>query len=301
MAEARHAPSAPVVAVLGGTGFVGRRVVAALLEAGARPRVLARRPPPEATLDPRAQSARADVTDPRTLPEAFEGAAAVVNVVSLYAQTWSTSFRDVHVEGARQAALEARRRGARLVHVSGLGADPESPQRYIRARGLGERAVRKAHPQARLARPAAMMGPGDALLTAVLRLLRLPVQPLFGRGETRLQPVHVEDAGRGLARLALAAEAAPLHDIAGADVLSYRELVETAARLSGRRARPVPVPFVLWRAAAAIAERLPGAPLTSDQVALMRRDNVASAANPGLEELGLRPRGVEAALREILA
>jgi uncharacterized protein YbjT (DUF2867 family) len=90
----------------------------------------------------------------------------------------------------------------RLVHVSGIGADPTSLSNYIRARGDGETTVRDAFPGAALVRPSVMFGPDDRFLTSLARLLRiLPVYPLFGRGRTRLQPVHVEDVSEAIVRL----------------------------------------------------------------------------------------------------
>lgn len=295
----RHAPAAPVVAVFGATGFLGSRLVEALLEEGAQVRAIARRPPPPGALGARAEGVRADIRDPRDLPGALEGADAAVNAVSLYRQTWSASFRDVHVVGAHHLASAAFGAGARLVHVSGLGADAQAEQRYLRARGKGERAVRAAHPGARVARLAPLVGPGDALLSRVLGLVRrLPVVPLFGRGRARMQPVHARDAARGLARLALAPQAGPRHDIAGPAALSWRELVEAASAAEGRRPALLPVPFAVWRPLAAVAERLPGAPLTQDQVALIRLEALPDPAVPGLADLGVAPRGVEAALAE---
>jgi NADH dehydrogenase len=287
----------PLVLVLGGTGQLGSRIVRALLAHGARVRVAARRPPAAETLAEGAEAAEADVRDPRTLGPAAEGVSAVVNAVSLYQQTWSTTFRDIHVEGAAKAADAARQAGAALVHVSGIGADPRSPERYLRARGQGEQAARQAHPQVRIVRPSALIGPQDALISGIRALLRIaPVYPLFGRGETRLQPVAVQDAGEGAARLALAREAAPVHDFAGPEPMTYRELVETVALADGRSPSFLPVPFALWRAIAAVAERLPSAPLTTDQVALMAADNLPDPEHPGLPALGVKPRP----LREVL-
>ena len=94
----------------------------------------------------------------------------------------------------------ARRAGAeRVVHVSGIGAGARSASRYIRSRGEGEVAVRRAYPSATLIRPAVMFGPGDAFVAPLSNMLRrAPVFPLFGRGETRLQPAHVEDVAEAI-------------------------------------------------------------------------------------------------------
>ena len=146
-----------------------------------------------------------------------------------------------------------------------------------------------------LIRPAVMFGPDDGFLTAIARLLRiLPVYPMFGRGETKLQPVYVEDVVEGIARvLGGAGGGFACCEFAAARVYTYKELVRIVADRMKVRARLVPLPFALWRVLASGAEFLPGSPLTRNQVALMRRDNIASADYPGLSSLDITPTEIE--------
>src|SRR6185437_758757 len=136
----------------------------------------------------------ADVCDRASVAAALAGADAAVNAVSTYVEKGGVTFQAVHVRGAENVAREAAAAGvARLVLVSGIGADPDSSSTYIRARGRGERVVRQVFPGATIVRPGAMFGPGDALFSTLAELARLlPVLPLIGGG-TRLQPVFVED------------------------------------------------------------------------------------------------------------
>jgi NADH dehydrogenase len=142
----------------------------------------------------------------------------------------------------------------------------------------------------------------DAFLTTVVRLLRiLPVYPVFGRGETRLQPVYVEDVAEGIARvLSGAGGSVASYEFAGARVYTYKELVRTVADRIGARPRLVPLPFALWRILASGAEFLPGSPLTRNQVALMRRDNIASADCPGLSSLDIAPTEIETLVSAVM-
>jgi NADH dehydrogenase len=151
-----------------------------------------------------AEAVGADVHDEASVASALAGAFGAVNAVSLYVERGGReTFRAVHVEAAaRVAGLARAARAERLVHLSGIGADPASASAYIRARGEGEAAVREAFPGATLVRPSVMFGPDDRFLSTLARLLRiLPVYPLFGRGRTRLQPVHVEDVAEAIARV----------------------------------------------------------------------------------------------------
>ena len=288
-----------VVAVFGGTGFLGRQVVRRLLGRGFRVRVASRHPERAPSLPGAGvEAVGADVHDEASVASALAGAFGAVNAVGLYVErSGRETFHAVHVEAAARIARLVRAAGVqRLVHVSGIGADPASASGYIRARGEGEAAVREAFPGAALVRPSAMFGPDDRFLTTLARLLRLlPVYPLFGRGRTRLQPVHVEDVAEAIARIVAGAPGAghPCYELGGPRVYSYAELLRVVADRTGARARLVPLPFALWEALAFLAGFAPGAPLTRGQVALMRRDNVASGGLPGLPELGIAPAALE--------
>jgi uncharacterized protein YbjT (DUF2867 family) len=289
-----------LVTVFGGTGFLGRRVVGHLVGHGFRVRVAARHP--ETAEGEGIEPVLADVTEEGSVAAALAGAEGVVNAVSLYVERSGLSFDAVHVEAARRVARLAREAGVRrLVHVSGIGSDPAAASAYVRARGRGEIAVREAFPAATLVRPSVMFGPDDAFLTTILRLARLlPVYPLFGRGQTRLQPVHVEDVGEAVARI-LGGRAAECFELAGPTVRTYRGLVEAAVAALGARTRVVSMPFPLWSLAAGVSELIPGGPLSRGQVALMRRDNVASGEWPGLAELGIVPQEIGPVMAEIAA
>jgi uncharacterized protein YbjT (DUF2867 family) len=291
------------ITVFGGTGFLGRRIVARLREAGAVVRVASRHPARVGADDPGLQAVRADVSDARSIANAVAGAQGVVNAVSLYVEQGRATFRAVHVDAAARVAAEAQRAGvARLVHVSGIGADAASASRYIASRGAGEQAVRAAFPGATIVRPAVMIGPGDAFITAIAALLRrLPAYPLFGRGDTRLQPVHVDDVAAAVARAVTSDHAVePVYELAGPTVYRYEDVVRMIARQIGARPLLIALPFPLWRSLAALAEVLPAPPITRNQVELMETDNVAAASAPGFAALGIAPRPLERALSEIL-
>jgi len=279
------------VCVFGGTGFLGRRVVRRLASEGATLRVAVRSPErAQSVLDPdRVQVLRADVRDPASVADAVAGADAVVNAVSAYVEKAGVSFESVHVQGARTVAQEAAAAGvARLVLVSGIGADPESASPYIRARGRGELAARQAFPGATVLRPGAMFGPGDALFGALADIVRLsPVR-------TRVQPVYVEDVAEAIARvLAERGSAGQTYELAGPGAYTLRELVGFVLRLVDRRRLLVPVPFAVAEVQARLFEFLPSPPLTISQVDLLRMDNLASGDLPGLRELGIRPKAIE--------
>jgi uncharacterized protein YbjT (DUF2867 family) len=301
------AASDRVVTVFGGTGFLGRRIVRHLRLNGFCVRVASRHPdrghallPPD---DPQLRSITVDVHDERSVAEALADAYGAVNAVSLYVEQGRQTFHSVHVESARRVAAQAQRAGVkRLMHVSGIGADPRSQSLYIRKRGEGELAVRAAFADAILIRPAVMFGPDDAFLTTILNLLeRLPIYPMFGNGQTQLQPVYVGDVGQAIAKMLQRAQTRPLmFECGGPRVYSYEELLRAVASAAGIKPILIPVPFAVWHALAWIAEMLPSPPITRNQVELMQVDSAALPDIAGLEELGISPHSIEEILQEIL-
>jgi uncharacterized protein YbjT (DUF2867 family) len=297
-----------VVTVFGGTGFLGRRVVHHLCEHGFFARIASRHVNRGRELfgpdGPQFQSIEVDIHDPGSVANALIGAYGAVNAVSLYVERGGETFHSVHVEAARRLAALAQQDGLKqLVHISGIGADVSSSSLYIRKRGEGERAVRAVFPDAVVVRPAVMFGPNDAFLTSLLALLRtLPIFPMFGRGRTRLQPVYVGDVAEAIVKaIEQTAKGGRTFECGGPRVYSYEELLRALMREAGLEARLIPMPFAAWHTLAWLAEILPNAPVTRNQIELMQVDNVVSRDVPGFAELGISPRSVEGTLREMLA
>lgn len=287
--------------VVGGTGFLGRRVARHLHEAGAKVRIVSRHR--ERTEVDGIEQIVTDAHDQRSVEAALAGADGAVNAISLYVEHGSDTYRSVHVDMAGNIARAARQAGIRrFVHISGIGASTGSPSRYIRSRGEGEAAVQAAFPGAVIVRPAVMFAADDAFLTTILRLLRLlPAYPIFGDGRTRLQPVHADDVAAAVAKImAQSQKPFPVYELAGPRVYSYEELLRTIARSARLRPALMRIPFALWNTLAGVTERLPQPPLTRNQVELMQIDTTASENLPGFRSLGISPRSLEDELATIV-
>lgn len=283
-----------LVVLIGGSGFVGTHLAQELLGRGCRLRIVSRQPERAFRLRPLAnlgqvQFVRGDVTRPAGLAAALAGAFGVVNLVGAFAGDLDA----LQGEGAGRIAGLARANGARaFVHVSALGADAQSPVDYNRTKAEGEAAVRAAFPQATIVRPSVLFGEDDDFINLFAGLIAapLPFLPVFGP-EAKLQPLNVDDAAEAIANALSdpARHGGKAYDIAGPEPISMLDLNRRIAAAQGRRRTFIPLPDAVSGAFAAATGWLPGAPLTSDQWALLKAGNVLHGAN-GMTALGVTPR-----------
>jgi NADH dehydrogenase len=295
-----------LVTVFGGSGFVGGQVVRALAKRGLRVRVAVRRP----NLAHRMRLAgdvgqieivQANVRDQASVARALEDAEAVVKLAAVFYENGSQRFQSIHVEGAGAVAKAAAARGiTRFVQVSGIGADATSASAYIRSRGLGERAVREALPQAIIVRPSVVFGPEDKLFNRFAQLAVLaPALPLPGGGATRFAPVFVGDVAAAIANALIDPKAAgKTFELGGPNVYTYRELIELTLKEIQRNRPLAPLPWGIASLIGKVGEiqgRYTPIPplLTADQVALLKSDNLPAAGAPGLKQLGVQPTAAE--------
>lgn len=308
-----------LVTVFGGSGFVGRHLVQRLAMAGARVRAAVRHPEEADFLKPMGNvgqvvPVRASITHEGSVRAALDGADAAVNLVGILYQRGRRSFDAIHRQGAETVARAAKQAGVeRLVHMSALGADPDSASKYARSKAAGEEAVRKAFPEASIVRPSVIFGPQDGFFNLFASLARFsPVLPVFGcpsphfrngkldlygDGGVKLQPVYVGDvADAMMACLNDHDCVGKTYELGGPAVYSFKEIMEIVQRETGRSRLLLPIPYWLGMIEAAFLQLLPKPLLTIDQVELLKRDNVVSGKLPGLEQLGIRPTGAEAIL-----
>ncbi|WP_181703494.1 complex I NDUFA9 subunit family protein [Chthonobacter albigriseus] len=275
-----------LVTVFGGSGFLGRHVVRALARAGHRVRVAVRRPDLAGHLQPlgtvgQIHAVQANLRYRASVDRAVAGADAVINLVGVLAPAGRQTFDAVHAFGARAVAEAVRAAGVpTLVHVSAIGADPASASSYGRSKAEGEAAVFETLPGAVVFRPSIVFGPEDDFFNRFAEMARFsPILPLIGGGHTRFQPVYVGDVAAAVA--AAASGVVPggkVYELGGPEVKTFRECMEIVCRETRRNRMLVDIPFSIAETMAKLTQWAPGAPLTVDQVELLKSDNVVSDA-----------------------
>jgi uncharacterized protein YbjT (DUF2867 family) len=298
-------PAETLVTVFGGSGFLGRHVVRALVRQGYRIRNAVRRPDLAGHLQPlgrvgQIHSVQANLRYPASVEAAVRDADAVINLVGILFERGKQRFEAVQAEGAGHVARAAAAQGARLIHISALGADADAPALYARTKEAGEAAVRAALPGATIFRPSIVFGPEDDFFNRFASLARLsPALPLIGGGETKFQPVFVGDVAQAILKAVQgAAKGGTTYELGGPEVKSFKALMEFVLAVTERRRLLVPLPFAFASLQAKILQFMPTPLLTPDQVELLKRDNVVSRAAQAegrtLDALGIEGATIEA-------
>ena len=289
------------IAILGGSGFVGGHLVAALTREGFETRVFTRRRSRSRSLlvMPTCEVIETDVHRASNLDTHLAGCDAVVNLTGILNEHARSGdrFRDVHAELPGKLAGACRRhRIERMLHMSALGVDAGAPSEYLRTKFHGEEAAHAAEADGIAVtsfRPSVIFGPGDSFFNRFAGLLALSpfVFPL-ACPQARFAPVYVEDVVRAfVVALGDDATAGRRYELCGPRAYTLRELVAYTARVTGRRRLIVGLGDRLSRLQGQVLERVPGKPFSTDNYLSTKSDSVCS--NNGLERLGIAPRSVE--------
>lgn len=305
--------SSKLVTIYGGSGFVGRYITQRLAKSGWRVRVAVRRPNEAIFVRTygvvgQVEPVFCNIRDDDSVRAVMVGADAVVNCVGTFDRRGKNSFDAIQHKGAERIARIAAEQGVeRLVHVSAIGADPDGDSLYARSKGLGERAVLAAFPDAVILRPSVIFGPEDKFFNRFAGMAVMsPILPVVG-AETRFQPVYVDDVA-AVADMGVEGRAAPgIYELGGPDVNTFRELMQQMLQVIRRRRLIVNIPFWMASVMAGVMELIQTvslglirAPITRDQVKSLRHDNVVSEGAPGFADLGIEPISLEAVLPEYL-
>ncbi|MDT8375135.1 MAG: complex I NDUFA9 subunit family protein [Mariprofundaceae bacterium] len=265
------------VCIIGGSGFVGRAMVRQAVRAGYTVVVACRHPERARDLLVEGVSlVKADVTTGRGLDEAVAGSDCVINLVGLLFERGRYSFDAAHVKGTEHV-IEAVRRSAvtRYLHMSALGAGKIPESRYARSKGEAETRVRRSGLCWTIFRPSVIFGEGDSFLNRFKAMSRFaPVLPVIA-GETRFQPVWVEDVARAfIASIDNRHLVGKVFELAGPKRYSFMQLMQLLMRCLGRNRLLLPVPGFAAKIMAAFMQLLPVPLLTPDQLKLLQHDSV---------------------------
>jgi uncharacterized protein YbjT (DUF2867 family) len=287
----------------GATGLVGSAMLRRLVEEGQPVRCLVRDPRRLGPLRVRVQIALGDLSEPRSFRNAMRGVDTVVHLATVTRDQPRGSIEELTALATWQMVKAAERAGVeRFIFLSALGASKHHPARLMRAKAVAEQAVLDAALRAVVLAPSFVYTPGDRWLRLLERSSRLPAIPLPGSGRARCQPIWTEDVAdclmAALRQRAAGGGETSRYELAGPDTLTYDSLIRAMLRSIGRE-RPImhlPAPFVSRLLAWAASTSADGAPLSWEEIQLLRSDMLAREGIADALALGVQPRAMSSVL-----
>eukprot|EP00742_Colponemidia_sp_Colp-10_P011022 GILJ01012186.1.p1 GENE.GILJ01012186.1~~GILJ01012186.1.p1 ORF type:complete len:318 (+),score=46.26 GILJ01012186.1:70-1023(+) len=290
------------VTIFGGTGFLGHDVVKSLAPLFKRVRIAVRHPTnakvssvkSNVQTDTQIEAVETDISDSASVLQAAQGSSVLVNLVGILHGS-DQQFYDLQAQGPKRVAEAAQAvRAERFVHVSAIGADPSSDSIYQRTKGLGEVNARAVFASTTVLRPSIIFGPRDNFFNQFASMAAFsPALPLIGGGNTRFQPVYVKDVAAAIAKsIELPETQGKTYELGGPHIYTFKQIMELVLKYTGRKRLLIPIPWPIAQIQGAILGCLPNPLLTSDQVKMLRRDNVVTSSLT-LSSLGITAKSVE--------
>ncbi|MGH8233664.1 MAG: complex I NDUFA9 subunit family protein [Rhodanobacteraceae bacterium] len=287
--------------VLGGTGFIGSHLLAALAPSGCSVTVLSRNREQRRGINvlPNVRTISADVYDRAVLEKHIKGHDAVINLVGILNETGGATFTHAHVDLTATVIAACRQVGVRRIHeMSSLNAG-ERASKYLKTRGEAEAQVRNSGMEWTIYRPSVVFGKGDGLISRFLKLLKMsPVLPL-AQPHAKFAPAFVGDVASAFTRcLADRSTIGKIYELYGPDTLELVQIVRMIRDTAGLRRMVLPLPSALGKLQAVAAEMIPGKPFSLDNFNSLDVDSVGT--RDGFGELGITPRRFAAMLPALL-
>lgn len=292
------------VTLFGGSGFIGRHLVKRLAKTGARVLIVSRDSERAKFLKPNGDVGQivpvaADLRNEAELARVLTGSDAVVNLIGILYEKGAQTYQALQADLPGRIGKAAAAAGVeRVVQISAIGANPDDVLPYPRSKGQGEAALKAAFPNATILRPSVVFGPEDGFFNVFASISRFaPLLPLYGCGVSKFQPVYVGDVCDAImAALTRDDVAGKTFELGGPRVISFKEAMELTLKHCWRKLPLVPVPYVVADIQGTIFGLMPKPLMTAEHAKLLRRDNVASGALPGLAELGVTATDVDSIL-----
>ena len=283
------------VIVFGGTGFVGRHIVNALL-ACQEPyeiHVISRHGDPQHLFQKKGVIFhQASILTPATFEHLLTPESVVINTVGILFPTSHQSFEQIHHHAvASLARIAQTKKVAAFIHLSALGADKDSLSLYASSKAAGEKALQEGFPNATILRPSVIFGEGDQFLNRFSQMAAYsPFLPLIGGGKTKFQPVYVKDIALAVVSiLKNKTLQGKVYELGGDDVLDFKEILEMLLKHEHRNRFLISIPFSFARWLGKVGEYLPTPPITQDQVELLKKDNCCSQNALTFKDLEILP------------
>ena len=293
-----------VATIFGASGFIGRHLIRRLTEKDFRIVAVTRSPYLNGYLKPLGNPGQIDlekvnIFDEENLRTLIKNSDVVINLVGILYETKKQKFKDIHAKFPDLLSKLCRDLNVeKLVHISALGTEEITSSQYMQSKLMGEKNIINNFKSSVILRPSIIFGPDDKFFNQFASLAEFfPALPLIGGGLTYFQPIYVGDIAKSILAILEKEEISEnIFELGGPQIFSFKELMQILLKQIKKKRLLIPIPWALAKFQAKILQVLPKPLLTTDQVEMLKYDNIVTNKYPTLKNLGIEPKTVESLL-----
>ena len=297
-----------IATIFGASGFIGRHLIRRLTKKDFRIVAATRSPYLHGYLKPLGNPGQIDLEkvnlfDKERLRTLIKNSDVVINLVGILYETKKQKFEDIHAKFPDLLSkLCSELNIEKLVHISALGIDETANSQYMQSKLKGEKNILNNFNRSVILRPSIIFGPEDNFFNQFASLAEfLPALPLIGGGLTYFQPIYVGDIAKSIVTVLEKEEINNnIYELGGPQTFTFKELMKILLKQIKKKRFLVPIPFLLAKFQAKILQLLPRPLLTTDQVEMLKYDNIVSNNYPTLKDLKINPRTIESVLPDYI-
>jgi len=293
-----------IIAIFGAGGFLGKHLMRQLTKLDYRVKVATRNPYLKGYLKPlgnpgQIELFKTNIFNPEDIKQVLKNCDLVINLVGILYETRKQKFNQVHVKFPYLLSNLCNEIGVKnLVHISALGVGEGHISKYMQSKLEGEKNIQKVFKPSVILRPSLVFGPEDKFFNAFASIAQFsPALPLIGGGKTKFSPIYVGDVAKAIVKTLKLENSKPkIFELGGPKNYSFKELMEILLKEIKKKRFLIPIPFSVAKLQSYFLQMMPNPLLTSDQVDMLKYNNIVSGEHPTLEDLGIRGKTIQSIL-----
>ena len=293
-----------IIAIFGAGGFLGKHLMRQLTKLDYRVKVATRNPYLKGYLKPlgnpgQIELFKTNIFNPEDIKQVLKNCDLVINLVGILYETRKQKFNQVHVKFPYLLSNLCNEIGVtNLVHISALGVREGHISKYMQSKLEGEKNIQKVFKPSVILRPSLVFGPEDKFFNTFASIAQFsPALPLIGGGKTKFSPIYVGDVAKAIVKTLKLENSKPkIFELGGPKNYSFKELMEILLEEIKKKRFLIPIPFSVAKLQSYFLQMMPNPLLTSDQVDMLKYNNIVSGEYPTLEDLGTRGKTIQSIL-----
>ena len=293
-----------IIAIFGAGGFIGKHLMRQLTKLDYRVKVATRNPYLKGYLKPLGNPGqigffKTNIFKPGDVKQVLKNSDFVINLVGILHETRTQKFNQIHAQFPYLLSNLCNEFGIKnLIHISALGIKEKHTSKYMQSKLQGEKNIQETFKPAVILRPSVCFGSGDKFFTTFASIAQFsPILPLIGSGKTKFAPIYVGDVAKAIVKaLELNNSESKIYELGGPENYSFKELMEILLKEIKKKRFLIPIPFSTAKFQSYFFQLMKNPPLTSDQVEMLKYNNIVTGEYPTLKDLGISGKTVQSIL-----